>query len=112
MAGKRFWQKIPVDFAHTLQVKKLVEITLTHSVSEINMFYAKIQDGCQKWQENDFCENSPVESAHTVWFKNLVEISLASSVSEINPFFAFYAEIQDGRQKWQENTEIRDGRQK
>ena len=48
---------------------------------------------------------------HTLWFKIFFEIALASSVSEINPFFTFYAEIQDGRQKWQKNTEIQDGRQ-
>ena len=84
----------------------------SNSFSEINAFYAEIQDGCQKWRGNHFCENSPVESAHTLWFKNFVEIALASSVSEINPFFAFYAEIQDGRQKWQKNTEVQDGRQK
>ena len=29
-------------------------------------FYAEIQDGCQKWRENDFCEKSPVDSADTL----------------------------------------------
>ena len=80
---------LAVDCADTLQVKILVKITLSCCFSEINVFYAKIQDGCQKWQENNFCVNSPVESAHTLWFKNFVKITLASSVSEINPFLCF-----------------------
>ena len=48
-----------------------------------------------------FCEMSPVDSADTLGVKNFVEIALSRSVSEIN---AFYAEIQDGRQKWQKNV--------
>ena len=46
-----------------------------------------------------FLEKSPVDSADTLWVKNLVEIALSRTVSEI----AFYAEIQDGRQKWWES---------
>ena len=69
-------------------------------------FYAEIQDGQQKWQENDFGKNSPVvsadtlwvknlvkrspvESSYTVWVKNFVEIAPALSVSEINAFLHF-----------------------
>ena len=92
MAGKKFWQKLLVDCADTLQLKNLFKITLTRSLSEISAFYAEIQDGWEKWQEKDFCKNS----ADILWFKNFFEISLASYVSGINPFFAFYAEIQDG----------------
>ena len=33
-----FCEKLPVDSAHTLQVKIFVEIALSHSVSEINAF--------------------------------------------------------------------------
>ena len=49
-------------------------------------FYAEIQDGRQKWQENDFCETSPVDSPDTLWVKNFVKITLSRSVSEINTF--------------------------
>ena len=49
-------------------------------------FYAEIQDGRQKWQENDFLEKSPVDSENTLWVKNFVEIDLSHSVSEINMF--------------------------
>ena len=69
-------------------------------------FYAEIQDGQQKWRENNFGENSPVISAdmlrvknfaerspvecsYTVWVKNFVEIAPALSVSEINAFLHF-----------------------
>ena len=49
-------------------------------------FYTEIQDGCQKWRENDFCEKSPENSVDTLWVKNFVEIALSDSVSEINAF--------------------------
>ena len=66
-------------------------------------FKSEIQDGCQKWRGNDFCEKSPVHSADTLWVKNFVEIALSRSVTEILCVFAFNAEIQDGHQKWREN---------
>ena len=52
-------------------------------------FYTEIQDGHQKWQENDFCEKLPVDSADTLWVKNFVEVALSRSVSEINTFLHF-----------------------
>ena len=53
----RFWEKSEADSADTLWVKNFVEIALSPSVSEINMFFAfntEIQDGRQKWRENIF----------------------------------------------------------
>ena len=58
--------------------------------------YAEIQDGCQKWQESDFCKEV------TSGTKNFVEIALSRTVSEIS-VFNVHAEIQDGRQKWRES---------
>ena len=52
-------------------------------------FTADIQDGCQKWRENNFGEKLPVDSADTLWVKNFVEITLSCSVSEINAFLHF-----------------------
>ena len=49
-------------------------------------FYTEIQDGRQKWRENNFCEKSPVGSADTLRVKNFVEIAQSLSVSEINGF--------------------------
>ena len=49
-------------------------------------FNAEIQDGRQKWQENNFCEKSPVDSTHTLQLKNFVEIALSLSIIEINTF--------------------------
>ena len=48
--------------------------------------YAEIQDGHQKWRENDFCEKSPVDSTDSLRVKHFVEITLSRSVSEINAF--------------------------
>ena len=53
-------------------------------------FYAEIQDGHQKWRENDFWEKPPVDSADTVGYKNFLEISLSRTESKTN---AFYTEI-------------------
>ena len=51
------------------------------------VFNAEIQDGCQKWRENNFCEKSPVDSADTLRVKNFVEIALSHSIIEINMFW-------------------------
>ena len=65
------------------------------------MFYAKIQDGHQKWWENDFWKKTPIEYAGTLRVKNFVEKFLACFISKIN---TFYAKIQDGRQKrWEKD---------
>ena len=50
----------------------------------IFVFYAEIQDGCQKWWENNL-----VDSADTMWVKNFVKITLCSTVSEINACLSF-----------------------
>ena len=44
--------------------------------------FAQIQDGCQKWRENDLGEKSSVDSAGTLRVKNFIEITLSCSVSE------------------------------
>ena len=62
-----------------------------------------------------FAKKSPVDSAYILWDKNFIKITLSRTVSEISVFkgfstfsqdkciFAFYAEIQDGSQKWRKN---------
>ena len=62
-------------------------------------FYAEIQNGHQKWQENDFWEKSPVDSADTMRVKDFIEIALSRFDFRDKEVFAFNAEIQDGRQK-------------
>ena len=49
-----------------------------------------------------FRGKSPVDSPYILWFENFFEIALSCTVSEIRAF-AFYAEIQDGHQKWRES---------
>ena len=61
-------------------------ISLGFRNKRVFAFNAEIQDGCQKWRENDFCEKSPVDFHDTLWVKNFVEIALSRSVSEINTF--------------------------
>ena len=78
-------------------------LSISHHFQDTGVFafYAEIQDGHQKWPENDFQGNLPVDSGDTLRVKNFIDITLACSISEIN---TFYAEIQDGRQKWRENN--------
>ena len=52
-------------------------------------FYAEIQNGHQKWLENDFWEKSKVDSADNLRVKNFVEIALSRSISKINGFLRF-----------------------
>ena len=56
-----------MDSEDSLWVKNFVEIAVSRSVSELNVFspfYTEIQDGRQ--QENDFYEKSPVHFADTL----------------------------------------------
>ena len=49
-------------------------------------FYAEIQNGHQKLQENDLWEKSPVDSADNLRVKILVKTALSHSISKINGF--------------------------
>ena len=83
------WEMSPVDSADTLEGKKFQQ---NHSISHrfqdkcVYVFYVEIQDGCQKWRENDFWKKSPVNSGDTLVIKNFNEIALSRIVSEINVF--------------------------
>ena len=80
------------------------------------MFFAKIQDGRQKWRKLNFFQFHIEYSATTLRVKNSVEIALSLTVSKILTFFVFpqkfkmaakffifcfSAKIQDGRQIFQ-----------
>ena len=52
--GKMICEGLADDTADTLGVKNFVKIAVSSTVSEINAFYADIQDDHQKWRENDF----------------------------------------------------------
>ena len=83
--------------------KNFNEITLSRTISEINAFYAEIKDGLQKWQETDFWKKSPADSVD-----NPGSQKFRRNRSILHRFrdkcaFAFYAEIQDGYQKWRES---------
>ena len=93
--GKKIARKSPVYFADTLWVKNFIKIALSRTVSKINVFFAKIQDGRQKWQENNFREKSPVDSAHTMWVKIFIEIALSADRSKY--VYAFLAKMQKFR---------------
>ena len=64
------------------------------TVSMINMlcfflFYAEIQDGRQKWWENNICQQVADDSAYILGLKNFVEIALSCIVSKIHVFLHF-----------------------
>ena len=94
-----FWEKSPVHSVDTLWVKNFVEISLSGTVPEINVFfciYAEIQDGCQNWQGKQFSR----KLADPLWIKNFVKIALSGTVSEINVFLCF---TQKFKMAWREN---------
>ena len=81
------------QLCHELQACKL-ESCFTREKENLlffnkKLFYAEIQDGHQKWQENNLGDNSPVHSAVTLWVKNFVEITLSHTFIKINVFLCF-----------------------
>ena len=79
-----------------LEVKIFTEITLFHIVSKIKCilaFYAEVQDGHQKWRENNFWKEIPDDFADNLEVKNLVEITLSCTISQINAFLHFLQNI-------------------
>ena len=72
-AGKKFHQNC--------------SISLRFQDKHVFVFNVEIQDGCQKWQENDFWEKLAIDSAATLRVKNFVEIALSRSISEISGFY-------------------------
>ena len=92
MAGKQFLRKVASRLCRYPVDQKFCRnrsIWLRFRDKHVFAFYAEIQDGCQKWRENNFWEKSPVDSADTLRVKNFVEIALSHSVSEINVFLRF-----------------------
>ena len=71
------FEKVPEDGVYALWVRNFVKITLSHTISEINMFYgfyAELQDGFKKWQENNFHKKVPDDPAYNLRAKNFIEI--------------------------------------
>ena len=103
MAGKPFFRNVASTLCRYPAGQKFLQNrSISHRFQDkcVFAFYAKIQDGHQKWQESDFCEKSPVHSTDTLWVKTFIESALSHTVSKIN---AFHAEIQDGHQKWRKS---------
>ena len=82
----------PVDSADILEGQKFRRnCSISHRFRDkcIYMFYAEIQDGCQKLRENNILEKSPVNSGDTLAIKNFNEIALSHIVPDINVFLRF-----------------------
>ena len=108
MAGKVFWEKSLVDSLYTLLVKNFVEIALSRTVSGINAFLNFTQEFkmTTKMAGQQFL-GKVTSILCRYQAENFLEIVLYRTVIEIN---VFYAEIQDGRKKWQK-TIFRKSRQ-
>ena len=86
------WEMSPVDSADTLEGQKFRQNrSILHRFRDkcIYVFYAEIQDGCQKWRENNFWKKLPVNSGDTLAIKNFNEIALSHIISAINVFLHF-----------------------
>ena len=92
MAGKRFLGQVASRlyiYPVGQKIRRNRSISYRFRDKCIFVFYAEIQDGCQKWWKSDFGEKSPVDSTDTLGIKNFVEIALSYTVSEINTFLRF-----------------------
>ena len=86
MAGKRLMQKLASEpCRYPLGQKFLRNHSISHRFQDkcVFAFYTDIQDGCQKWRDNEYWGNSLAHSADTLQLKTFVEITLSRTVSEI-----------------------------
>ena len=96
MEGKRFLGKMFSRLCRSPVGPKICRnCSISHLYQDkcVFAFYAEIQDGRQKWRENDFLEKTPVDSVDTSQVKNFTEIALSETVSEINAFLGFMQKI-------------------
>ena len=90
----------------TLVVKNSAKIALSHTISEMHafcIFCRKFKMAAKNGRKQFLEKKSPVYSADTLEVKHFVKITISHRFQD-KCIFAFYAEIQDGRQKWQENN--------
>ena len=89
MAGKRFLGKVGSRLCRYpvgQKFRRNRSISLHFRDKHVFVFNTEIQDGRQKWRENDVCKKSSVDSSDTLRVKNFVEITLSRSIIEINVF--------------------------
>ena len=67
------------------------------------MFYAEIQDGHRKWRENVVLQKVASRLCRYPVGQKFCRNHSISLRFRDKLVFAFYAEIQDGHQKWREN---------
>ena len=107
MVGKLFCEKVNSTLRrHPVgqKFRRIRSISLRYVDKQIFAFNGEIQDGRQKWRENDFCEKSPADFADTLWVKNFRRNRSILLRFRDERVFAFNAEIQDGHQKWRKNN--------
>ena len=63
----------------------------------------RIQDGCQKWQESDFCEMSPLHSAYTLRVQNFHRNRSISYCFQEKCVFAYLLNRARYSQKWRKS---------
>ena len=78
-------------------------ISLRFQDKHIFLFNTEIQDGRQKWRENVFLQNNASRLCRYPESQKFRQNRYISLCFRDKCVFAFYAEIQDGRQKWREN---------
>ena len=62
-------------------VSKIVSKSLYSRDKSVFVFYTEIQDGREKWRENDFLAKVPYDPAYILQDKNFIRISLSHTVS-------------------------------
>ena len=99
MAGKRFLRKAVnglCRYPDGQNFRRNRSVLFRYRDKRVFAFNAEIQDGRQKWRENDFYEKSPVDFEDTLWVKKLCRNRSISLHFQDKHAFAFNAEVQDG----------------
>ena len=108
MTGEKdFWEKVVDDSGDTLGVKKVVIITFSCTVLEINAFLRftkKLKMAAKNDGKRIFGEKRQI-TLRIPWGSKI----LLKALSILHRFqdkcvFVFYAEIQDGCQKWRKKS--------
>ena len=107
MSGKQFLEKHTSRLCRYPPGQKFHQYcSILHRFRDECVFalYAEIQDGCQKWRENNFWKKSPKDSANSLQFQKFVKIALSRTVSEINAFLRFMQKFKTAAKKLMENN--------
>ena len=98
-----FWEQSPADSMDALQVKNFSKITLVSEINVILSFTQKYKIAAKIGRKTIFLEKSPVHCLNIHGGQTFCQNRSILHCFQDKCVFMFYADIQDGLQKWREN---------